>query len=410
MSRRALLLAIADYDPLPPLDYVANDISRLKMALTRAGFEPTQIEAAGAGAGETRPRELTTARLRAAVGDFLDNANDNDHMLVFFSGHGIELAGRRVLLPQDFTPKRPEPVDEMVTDSWISEYARGCKARSVVVLIDTCREGARIELAPDKSTASTKLGKDSPLIDEYTGDATAGPTVAFVYSCDSGQQSGRDIQGENFSAFTRAFAEIIELEKGPAELEPISAQGKARLIGYSGGGQTLVASGRAGRAGPWQHLVIKEDEAARFRERLERSVWTRRLTQTELYRSLARTLPAFAIQLQALAMRAEEQVAEARRVVPIQRWRDEGAWLRQAARIHHVFLSAGGAERVPPAAEMAVLLAVPFVYEAALAAAETRLAAAGAVPDPEACSTFGYLVSAWRNAWRNSDAAQLDEP
>jgi hypothetical protein len=328
MSRRALLLAIADYDPLRALDYVANDIPRLKAALTRAGFDSTHIEAAGAGAGETRPRELTTARLRAAIGDFLDSANDDDQMLVFFSGHGIELAGRRVLLPQDFTPKRPGPVDEMVTDSWISEYARGCKARSVVVLIDACREGARIELAPDKSTRSMQLGKDAPLKDEYTGDATEGPTVAFLYSCSSDQQSGRDVQGENFSAFTRAFAEVIELEKGPAALEPISAEGQARLIGYSGGTQTLVASGRAGHGGPWQRLVIKEDEAARFRERLKRSVWSRRLAETELFRTLKQKLPTFATQLRAIALRAEEQVAEARRVLPIQRWREDGAWCR----------------------------------------------------------------------------------
>ncbi len=106
-------------------------------------------------------------------------------------------------------------------------------------------------------------------------------------------------------------------------------------------------------------------------------------------------------------MRAEEQVADSRRVVPIQRWRDETAWCRQAARIYHVFLSAAETENVT-AAENAVLLAVPFVYEAALAAAEARLAAAGAVPDPEtAAPSSGFLVNAWRNAWRESDAAQI---
>jgi hypothetical protein len=61
---------------------------------------------------------------------------------------------------------------------------------------------------------------------------------------------------------------------------------------------------------------------------------------------------------------------------------------------------------VVPAAEIAVLLAVPFVYEAALAAVEIRLVNAGAMPDPEGTSTSGYLVGAWRNAWRESDAAQ----
>jgi hypothetical protein len=406
MARRALLLAIADYHPLPTLDYVANDIARLKAALTRAGFDPGHIEAAGAGSGEARARELTTARLRAAIGDFLDNADPRDEMLVFFSGHGIELDGRRVLLPQDFTPTHRGNGDDLVTDSWISKYARGCKADSVVVLIDACREGAHYALAPNKSAVDADLDGDAPLRDQYSGDATEGPTVAFLYGCAADEQSGRDTQGEDYSAFARAFAEAIELEKGPAELEAVAAEARRRLTGFSRGAQTLAASGRAGYGGPWQHLVIKEDEAARFRARLDRSEWSRRLAETELFRGLEKPLPAFATQLRALAMRAEEQVAEAHRVLPIQRWRDDTAWCRQAARIYHVFLSAVEAEDVP-AAEKAILLAVPFVYEAALAAAETRLAAAGAIPDPEAASGSGFLVNAWRSAWRECDAAHI---
>jgi hypothetical protein len=403
MSRRALLLAIADYDALPALGYVANDISLLKATLTRAGFDPKYIEGIGAGAGEARSRELTTTRLRGAICDFLDNADQHDDMLIFFSGHGIELDGRRVLLPQDFSPKRPEHAIGMATDSWISAYSRGSKARSVVVLIDACREGTHCALAPSKSAP---FEEDAPLKNEYGSDATDGPTLAFLYGCDSGEESRRDCRGEDCSAFTRAFAEAIELENGPAELEAIAAEARRRLAGFSGGTQTLIASGRAGRGERWEHLVIKEDEAARFRERLKRSAWSGRLIETELFQKLETALPTFATQLQAIAMRAEERVAEARRVLPIQRWRDERAWLKQATRIRHVFLSATEAEDVP-AAELAMILAVPFIYEAALAAVETRLVAAGAVPDPEAASGSGYLLNAWRNTWRDSDAAQI---
>lgn len=157
MPRRALLLAIADYDPLPALDYVGNDVPRLKAALTRAGFHPDYIDAAGDGSGEARQRELTTSRLRAAIGDFLDSADQHDEMLLFFSGHGIELEGRRILLPQDFTPRRQENASDVVTDSWISGYVRGSKARSVTVIIDTCRQGARCELT--EIDASRRAGR-----------------------------------------------------------------------------------------------------------------------------------------------------------------------------------------------------------------------------------------------------------
>ena len=406
MSRRALLLAIADYDPLPALGYVANDIPRLSAALARAGFNPKDIETAGAIAGGTQGRELTTTRLRNAICDFLESANGADELLIFFSGHGIELDGRRLALPQDYNPKRPARADDLVSDGWISQQARLCKAKSVIVLVDACRDGAHFELAPSKSAQSTTPDEDAPLKDEYTGDATDGPTIAFLYSCAAGEQSRRDIEGEDCSAFTRAFAETIELEKGPAELEAVCAEGQRRLGSYSGGKQTLAASGRIGRAGQWQLLIVKEDQAARFREQLARSNWARRLTETKLFHDVATALPAFAIQLRALAMRSEEQVAEACRVLPNQRWRDDDAWFRQAERIRHVFLSAGGPGYVP-AAEAVVLLAVPFVYETALAAAEIQLAAFGSVPDPEAASSASYLVNAWRNAWRDSDAAQI---
>ena len=70
--QRALLLAIADYDPLPTISTVANDIPRLSAALGRAGFDPHDIELAGAIVGEKQSRELTTSRLRTAICDFFE--------------------------------------------------------------------------------------------------------------------------------------------------------------------------------------------------------------------------------------------------------------------------------------------------------------------------------------------------
>ena len=406
MTRRALLLAIADYDPLQPLGYVSNDSPRMSAALARAGFRPTDIISAGAGAGERQTRELTTTRLRTAIRKFLDSALGHDDMLIFFSGHGVELEGRRIFLPQDFEPKQSEYTTDLLSDSWVSEYARGCRAKSVLVLVDTCREGVRYTLAQTKSTSVLQTESDAPLKNQYTGDATDGPTIAFVYSCGPDEQSGRDLRGTDCSAFTRAFAEAIELENGPAALGDVSAESKRRLSNYSGGRQTVTISGRDGRGGSWQQLVVKEDEAARFRERLDRSEWSQRLSNTSLYQHLNKDLPAFALQLRAIAMRSEEQVSEARRKLPIQRWRDEDAWERQASRVQYVFLEASGGSRVP-AAEIAILLAVPFVYEAVLAEAEIRLVAAGAMPNPDTDSEDGHLVNAWRNAWRESNASHI---
>ncbi len=181
MSRRALLLAISDYDPLQPLSYVSNDIPRLTTALTRAGFHPDHIVTAGAGAGEVRLGNCTSTRLREAIGDFLDGAEAHDDLLIFFSGHGLELEGRRILLPQDFTPKRPASPADLVSDGWISTYVRTCKAQSVLVLTDVVREGARYELTPKKSSPILE-NCDAPLQYEYEGKSTDAQR-AFIYSC-----------------------------------------------------------------------------------------------------------------------------------------------------------------------------------------------------------------------------------
>jgi len=405
MRRRALLLAIATYRQLPTLGYVANDIPRLRAALVRAGFDLEEIDASGAGVDESQAGDVTSTKLRRRIRDFLSSAGQDDELLIFLSGHGVEIDGRRALLPQDYDPKEPENPDRLVSDGWISNLARSSPARSVVVLIDACREGTRLVLGPIKSPQPTSLA-DAPLRNAFIDNGTDEPTIAFLYSCGAGEQSGSDRQEGGCSAFTRAFAEAIEMENGPAELESLSIEARSLLARYSGGTQTLTASGRPGRGESWQGLVVKENEAARFRERLTRSNWSGRLNTTKLFQQVEARLPTFTAQLRAIAMRAEEQVAEARRVLPSQHWRDENAWFRLATRVHHIFLAAGAASI--QAAEAAVLLAVPLVYEAVLAEAEIRLGNVGAVPpDPEGTTGTGYLVGAWRRAWDASDAAQI---
>jgi hypothetical protein len=404
MSRRALLLAIAEYDPLPVIPYVENDNSRLRSALLRAGYRSEHIIIEGAGAGRQRTRELTTSRLRSSICDFLDDAKNNDEILIYFSGHGIELDGRRVLLPQDFSPKHSDADGGMVTEAFIATYARGSKARSVVILIDACRESTHYELVPGKT--ALRLATDDGRHTSENFQVSDSPTITILYSCDTGEQSARDRHGEDCSAFTRAFSEVVELEQGPSDLEKICAETRRRLTIYSHGRQSLAVSGFFGRHGPWEKLVIKEDEAARFRERLSQSEWVRILEDSGLFKKVAASLPSFATQLRALAVRAEQHFHEANQQLPMQRWRDAIVWQRQAARTYHVFLSGNDDETVP-AVEAAVLLAVPFVYETVLAVAEARLAASGALPDPEAARTFDYLTSAWLNAWRNSDVAVM---
>jgi hypothetical protein len=405
MTRRALLLAISDYDPLPPLPYVTRDIPRMRRALASAGFDPGAIEAIGPGAEQGRSGVLTNTKLRSSIRQFLKNANIDDDLLLFLSGHGIEFQGRRIMLPPDYDLQEPQSPGDLIWDGWISEQARGSAARSIIVLIDACRDGAHYELAADKSAGAAGALADRPLENAFN-TGIDGPIVAFLYSCSVGEQSGIDRLDQSCSAFTRAMAEAFGMETGPSELLPLAEAAKIRLSTYSDSRQTLVITGHDGRAGAWRRLTAKVDEAMRFRDRMDRSTWVKLVEQTELFRLVERSLGSFALQIRAVALRAEEQVAEAAQTLPAQRWRDEAAWKRMLDRLHSTFLIRKQESPIR-AEEAAILLAVPFVYETVLAAVETRLSIADAIPDPETATSSGHMVAAWRNAWRESDAARM---
>ena len=130
---------------------------------------------------------------------------------------------------------------------------------------------------------------DAPLQYEYEGESTDRPTVGFIYSCAERGVLVVETSKESIAARSPALSqESFELENGPAELEEICNECRQRLGSYSRASQTLTVSGCAGRGGPWQRLVIKEDEASRFRERLGRSAWASRLTKTDWLTRLQR--------------------------------------------------------------------------------------------------------------------------
>jgi uncharacterized caspase-like protein len=85
--RVALLLGANSYQQLRPLDNAVNDALAMKSALEALGFE-TFLET---------DRDLR--RMRRALDDFVHDAAGADVALVFFAGHGIEIAGENRLLP-----------------------------------------------------------------------------------------------------------------------------------------------------------------------------------------------------------------------------------------------------------------------------------------------------------------------
>ena len=399
MNRKALLIAIADYRYLPKLGYVANDIQTLSPALLRAGFSEQDITKIGAGTDQAT--EISSTELKRAIGGFLASANRDDDLLILFSGHGVEIEGRRVLMPQGYDRDYPESLENLLWDGEIAASCRSSKAHSVVIAIDACRTDAVIKLASAPKGSSSEGPADRPLIGDFAGVGTDTPTLAFYYSCGPGERSGSDREGA-CSAFTRAFADVVGDEAGPSELLPFANALAGRVGQVAARNQTVTYQGKEGRAGAWQQLVLKEDAAARFHQRVRGSKWCARLAEKQLF-NIAKEIPGFGVQVQSIALEAEARVQEAARLLSGQRWRDEFAWARLLDHIWNVFLGPNENKSKINPAEAALLIAVPLVYETAIAAAEAQLAQVGSALNP--IDHIGERDSSLWRQWRNAFVA-----
>ncbi|UKJ75925.1 caspase family protein [Azospirillum brasilense] len=396
--RHALLLAIADYQQVTALPYVHGDVPRMKDALRRMGVPDDNVRAHGAG-GDDSP-SMSRNYIRSRIREFLDAAAAESHLIVYFSGHGFEQENHRLLLPQDYDQRYQASVSELISDQDLVDWARESKAASVLFIIDTCRQGVRFEPVP-----VSKSALERPPAADLTPSLHT-PTIAIVFSCDSGEFSCVDRQDKECSAFTRAFAEALQMDGDRRTLAELRADAQELLNKYQSVPQTIVLDPRAhGRGGHPCDLAVTENAGTRFLDQLAQSDWVRQLKDLQPWQDLDKAEPNLATQVASIALEAHNRVSQAAGNPPRQGWRAPDAPIRLLKRLAKHALA--GMEPTP--AEWAVLLAVPFVYETVLAEAERRLVAEGAGLDPlvpaerEEDTAFRR---AWRTAGQNDDAGR----
>jgi uncharacterized caspase-like protein len=125
--RVALVMAADAYRTLRPLRNAVNDARAVEAALKSLGFEV---------ASET-DRDLR--RMRRALDDFRVDAAGADVAVVYFAGHGVEIAGENRLLPIDASAST---LDALRATSLPLEEIREAVAaigRVGIVLLDACR-------------------------------------------------------------------------------------------------------------------------------------------------------------------------------------------------------------------------------------------------------------------------------
>ena len=125
-ERVALVIGQSDYQSLSKLANPVPDAKAIAAALRAHGFQVTEHY------------DLPRAELLDALEEFTATADQARVALVYYAGHGMEIAGRNVLAPRDMeidcekkTPRRAIELDQI--------FAAVSGAPSQIVLLDACR-------------------------------------------------------------------------------------------------------------------------------------------------------------------------------------------------------------------------------------------------------------------------------
>ena len=220
-KRVALVFAADDYRTLRPLKNAVNDGRTVEAALDALGFEVYS---------ETN-RDLR--RMRRALDDFREDAAGADVAVVYFSGHGVEIAGENRLLPVDADASSLTSLKETTLPLEEMRTAVAETARMGLIVLDACRN--------DPFGTQTGEGRGATaLAPEVAGATRPGlgrmgraENILFAFSAAPGETAS-DGTGGN-SPFTAALAKYLPTEG--LEIRSVLTLVQQEVYDLSRGGQ-----------------------------------------------------------------------------------------------------------------------------------------------------------------------------
>ena len=200
-ERRALVIGNDSYDSLPVLQKARNDALAVAGTLERLGFATTLLEDA-----DRRAMSRAIATLAAAI-------RPGDEVLFYFAGHGVEVAGRNLLLPVDAPSVRPGDEAFLVSESLaldqIMDTLAPRKPRVTLVILDACRDNPFPREGMRSAGGTRGLAPVAP------------PEGSFIMFSAGTGQAALDALGPGDphpnSVFTRALLPLLEAPGLPVQ-------------------------------------------------------------------------------------------------------------------------------------------------------------------------------------------------
>jgi Caspase domain len=184
-SRRvALVIGESNYAHVGTLPNPHRDADAVAASLRSTGFQTVIVK-----------DDMTHAQMISALNDFSDQAANSDWALIYFSGHGLELAGTNYVVPVDAKLLADRDVqDEAVSLDRLLSATMGSRKLHIVIL-DACRDNpfipkirqtvatrsigrglARVE--PEGATLVVYAARDGQIA--YDGDGQNSPFVTSL--------------------------------------------------------------------------------------------------------------------------------------------------------------------------------------------------------------------------------------
>ena len=205
-ERLALVIGNNAYASVPVLAKAVADADAVSGALEAQGYRIFKAT------------DVARREMNRTISDFTSALQPGDTAVVFYAGHGVEIAGENYLLPTDIVAPASGDSDfvrsESIALSSLLDRVRATGARMAIVIVDACRDNP-FEVSTGRSIGRTRgLGR------------IAAPEGTFViFSAGAGQLALdrlNDGETEKNSVFTRAL--LPRLSEPGLELRAMVAE------------------------------------------------------------------------------------------------------------------------------------------------------------------------------------------
>jgi hypothetical protein len=171
-SKLALVIGNSTYSNLSKLTNPVNDAKAIAALLNTMGFTATVA------------LDTNEQALRREMRTFANHSTTADIALVFYAGHGAQIAGENYLLPTDLDIPNTE-TDIQLGAIKVDDLVNSIHSRTKIVLLDACRDNPVLfkNLVSGRGSRATGL---APTDASHLDQAAAGGGIFIAYATGAG--------------------------------------------------------------------------------------------------------------------------------------------------------------------------------------------------------------------------------